>query len=514
MLGERALIARKSFLIFLNLVAGSILGYVALFFILRYMGAEDYGIVGFGLAYVGLFAFITDLGFNAAHIKRVSEGRDLEKCIGTFFVVKLVLVAVMAGLVVFSIFFWKFVMKRGFETQEHENVIYLFILYHIILSLGTVPINTFSARRETAKQQISALLEPIIRAPLAVFIAIGSLGVFALAGSYVIGVIALLISAFILFRGYPFGKFDSDMFRSYFKFAIPIALASSIGVISVNIDKVMLQLFWGARFVGYYFGIQKLTAIIVFISMAVTVLLFPTLSERHGKKDYKEIRRLTWTAERYVSLVVVPCVVLLLVFSRSILNIFSSDIAANAYTILRIMAIYSLILCFYKIIANQIIAIDKPGLIGKIGLSMAVLNIVLNILFIPKDIRSIGINLFGFGAEGAALATTISIAYGLILSKVYTRSLTGTKWNPKILLHFAAAVIMGGVLYYISRLVSIVRWYEIGGACLLGFGIYLALLWLLREFKKDDLKLFLDILNPKGMKQYVVSELKDKKKKK
>ncbi len=76
--------ARKSFLIFLNMIAGSILGYLALFFILRYMGPGDYGIIGFGIAFVGMFAFISDLGFNFAHVKRISEGRDLEECIGTF----------------------------------------------------------------------------------------------------------------------------------------------------------------------------------------------------------------------------------------------------------------------------------------------------------------------------------------------------------------------------------------------------------------------------------------------
>ena len=112
--GVWALIARKSFLIFLNMMAGCILGYIALFFILRYMGAEDFGIIGFGMAFVWLFAFLSELGFNRAHIKRISEGQDLEKCIGTFFVIKIVLTAIMVGCVLSVIFFWKFVLGRGF----------------------------------------------------------------------------------------------------------------------------------------------------------------------------------------------------------------------------------------------------------------------------------------------------------------------------------------------------------------------------------------------------------------
>jgi O-antigen/teichoic acid export membrane protein len=508
------------------MVAGGILGYVALFFILRYMGAEDFGIIGFGLAFVGLFAFLSELGFNRAHIKRVSEGQDLEKCIGTFFVIKLVLTTIMVACVLSAIFFWKFVVGRGFESPEHEKVIYIFIVYHAILSLTAVPIATFSARRESAKQTIPALFEPFTRVPLSIIVAVGSFGVIALAGSYLLGVVALAIVAIILFRRYPFGKFDSKMFRSYFKFALPIALASSIGIISVNVDKVWLQLFWGSTHVGYYFSVQRIIVFLISISAAVTVLLLPTLSEHHGKNEIKKIRNLTIEAERYVSMIVLPFGILLFVLSRPILNLFSPEIAENSSEILQIMTIYSILFSFTVIFSSQIIAIDRPGLAVKIGISMASLNIILNTLLIPKDIRSLGINLFGMGAEGAALATAISAAFGLIMYKIFTRKLTGTKWNPKILLHLGAAVIMGATIYYISNIFSIWDWFNplwsgiidlllyIGLLliiCILALGIYFGMLFLLREFTRDDLKLFLNILNLKEMKKYISSELKNKK---
>jgi hypothetical protein len=114
------------------------------------------------------------------------------------------------------------------------------------------------------------------------------------------------------------------------------------------------------------------------------------------------------------------------------------------------------------------------------------------------------------GAEGAALASTIAIGYGLVMAKIYTRKLTGTKWNPRIFIHIGAAIVMGIILFYITQAITIERWYEIGGMCLLGFGIYITLLWILREFKKEDYKLFMDIINPKGMGRYVVDELRGK----
>jgi O-antigen/teichoic acid export membrane protein len=509
-LGVIALIARKSFLVFLITLLGSIMGYVALFFIIREMGATTYGIIGFGIAFVGLFSFISDLGFNRAHIKRVSEGKDLDKCIGTYLVIKLVLIAIMVGFVLVALNIWKYVMGRGYEHAEQEGVIYIFIIYYVLLSLSSIPLGTFSARRETAKQQIPGLLEPLTRVPITIFVAIGSLGVFALAGSYVIGVAALLIVALLLFRGFPIGKFDVEVFKSYFRFAIPISIATSISLISANIDKVMLQLFWNATTVGYYFGVQKVTIFLVSISTAVTVLLFPTLSRYHGKKEKGDISKVTLLAERYVSLVVIPLAALMIVFSKPILNLFSGDMADNATGILQIMAVYAVIFCFYAVFINQILAVDRPGLSAKIGISMALINISLNMVLIPKDIRSLGINLFGLGGEGAAIATALSATCGLVITKAYARKFTGTRWNPKILLHIGAALIMGIILYFLKTIFTIESVFLVGGFCLLGLGIYLSILYLIRELKKEDIGLFLEIINPKKMKNYVVSELREK----
>ena len=502
--------ARKSFLVFLNMVAGALLGYIAMFFILRYMGPADYGLIGFGLSIVGVFSIISKLGFDSAHVKRVSEGQNIESCVGTFLVIKLVLIGIMVGAVILGVVFWKYVLGFGFETPDHEPVIYIFLIYYAVLGISSVPLATFSARRETAKQQLPGLLEPIGRVSLTVIVAVGALGVFALAGAWLLGAVALLITSVFLFRGFPIGKFDKEMFRKYRTFAAPIAISASIGILSTYVDKIMLQLFWGSTYVGFYFGVQNLTRFLILMATAVTMLLFPTLSEHHGKEEFKQVRKLTATAERYVSIIVMPVAVLFIVFPKPILGLFEASIAENGWRTLQIMALYSVVFCFYLVFLNQIMGVDKPRTAAKVGVSMAALNIILNLILIPKDIKSLGLTLFGWGAEGAAIATLISASYGLVMVKIITRRTTETKWNPRILLHIGAALVSGGILYFLSTVIAVEGVFVLGSVCLLGIGIYVGFLALLREFTREDLKLFLDIINPKGMKDYVVSELKDK----
>ena len=64
-----------------------------------------------------------------------------------------------------------------------------------------------------------------------------------------------------------------------------MAIASASSLIITNIDKVVIQLFWGAQQVGEYFAVFNLSRFVVNFSSAVAVLLLPTISEYHAKNN-------------------------------------------------------------------------------------------------------------------------------------------------------------------------------------------------------------------------------------
>ncbi|MEW6070852.1 MAG: oligosaccharide flippase family protein, partial [Candidatus Thermoplasmatota archaeon] len=181
------MIARKSTLIFSFNLFSALLGYVGLFFVVRYMGATPLGIVGFGIAYVTMFSFIADLGFGGAHIKRVSEGKDLGICIATYARIKILLTVIMACVIIGSIIFWKYVLGRGFESTLHECVLYIALFYIIFYTFSSFFLYTFSARQETAKFQIPYFAEALSKVTVTIVIAVFAFGVLALAFSYVLG---------------------------------------------------------------------------------------------------------------------------------------------------------------------------------------------------------------------------------------------------------------------------------------------------------------------------------------
>src|SRR5512136_1955315 len=101
------MIARKSLFIVIAQFITRFLGWVGLVVLAKYWGdyaPEALGVIGFATSFIGIFSIIGDLGFYQAHIKRISEGKDLGTCIGTYVTIKIILTFAMAITVLAAIY--------------------------------------------------------------------------------------------------------------------------------------------------------------------------------------------------------------------------------------------------------------------------------------------------------------------------------------------------------------------------------------------------------------------------
>jgi len=504
------MLARKSTLIMAASIMEAALAYVALFFIARYMGPGDYGIIGFAMGFVGLFALLSNLGFNSAHVKRISEGKDLGTCIGTFLVTKLGLVGLMASATVGAVFFWKFVIGRGFESSTHETAIFVILGYFILERISTIFQTTFTAETKIAKAHIPIFIATVTRTGAIIFVAVSGFGPIALAFAYVFGHIFLFSINLLLFRKYPVRKPSKEYFKEYSRFAIPLIAASVSAAIMTNIDKVLIQLFWTAEEVGYYFASFRICGFIVVAGASIGTLLFPTISNFHAKKDVTSIKNILHLSERYISMLTFPMVVGVIALAEPAVYILLSDSFYPAVTVFRVLPFFALLYALSIPYTSQFLGMGRPKLARNRILIMVFLNIFLNIILIPKDIQLLGVKLFGLGATGAAIATVVSYSMGLIYCRFVTWKLIKLKFNFRILLHLFAASIMGTILYWIdiSNIIPIERWYELLAVGFLGLGIYIGILIILREFTRKDFNFIIDTLNIKKMWIYIVKEIK------
>jgi O-antigen/teichoic acid export membrane protein len=500
------MIARKAVLVFLSKILVGFFGYVSLYFVARYMGPEPLGMVYFAIALVGLFRIFSDLGLGSAHIKRLSEGMDMGKCMGTYISAKLVLTIIM----VLGLYLYIAISKYFLGVTYDENqlgVIAIILIGTIILELSYIMHNTFVATKEIGKAAFPLLVGRFIQMLSRIIVAIFGFGVFYLAGAQVLASIVIGTSFLFLFRKYPIGRPDWKVFKSYYNFALPVMFIGFLLTVNVNVDRIILEYYLGARYVGLYTVPQVMLQPILDIGPAVTLLLFPTISSLFKKGDAKKIHVVIRSAERYISMLLLPILIFLFFSSELIVLHMFGDEFLPSVNILRLGCISGFIYSISVPYTSQLMGSNRPGVIAIITFIVVMSNMLLNFIFIPEEVA--GISVFGYGMIGAKLASLLSIIFGSVLARFFAWKYIGTRQNIRIFFHLFAGAAMGVFLYSLSFFsFGMVWWFFLLTSGLIAYIIFYSSLFLFREFSKKDFLFIIDKLNINKMYNYVHSEIK------
>jgi len=498
-------LGRKSFLTIVSRFTSSGLSLIALIIMFQELGASVYGTISLTMSLIITFNALADLGFINAHVKRVSEGKDINDCVSTYIVIKLILIGIMVAIVLGFILLYMGLYGKVF-VDTTPDLIVMFLIAFIFNDISNIATATFDSRLETAKSQIVALVEPFVRVPLIVALAFAHASVSTLIFVYVLSAgVACLASLFFLSRE-RIAWHRPTLFKSYALFAFPVALITILNAVSMNIDKLLLGLFWSSREVGYYNGSLSMVNLFIVIGSSVTALTFPTFSRLHSEGKLREIRAITKKAERYISMIIFPIVTVIVLFPSDVANIMlgpGSSAAAGSFQFLSMALLINSLGMLYSI---QLIAKNRPDLSAKLTLAFLSVEVVSLIVLLPKSL--LGIPMLGLGATGAAIANLISTSVVFVIARYLAYQLTGSGTNPRILIHVVAAILTGLCLLALNILTPLQRWYhlvEFGLASLLLFSTFL---YLAKELKRDDIRFLWGVINPIELGKYVWSELR------
>ncbi len=530
------MIARQSLLMVSTQMFVRFLGWIGLVVLAKLWGGfapEATGVIGFAMAFLGIFNIISNLGFNDAHVKKISEGQDLGRCIGTFITIKVVLNIIMVSSIFLFIFLWKNFFGGGFIDATTESVVYVFVLYYVVLNLQYIPQFTFQGTQEIAKRQLAQIFEGLVKSPLEILVAVAGVSITGVAiapafgwpdfleplrfylsqhpqGSfamtYVFGAAGPLLIGIFLLRKYPLKKPTKQLLKSYALFALPLSIISVMGVISTNIDKIMIGYFWASSEVGYYFTLQQILQLLSIIFGSVGMALFPSFSKHHSQKNYAQIKKTALLGERYLSMIMIPPIVVLVVYSAPVISIMLSNSFLPGVSTLMILAVMNYFRAQNNYLRALISGVNAPKTLVWTSLATVVSNVILNIALIPEQglLSSFGIA----GASGASVATLISTALCFFYMKYFAKKLISIPvFQKEYFFHIAAGIVMGGFLLFVNQFIASYSWYVLFFMSILGLGVYLGVLRLLKEFKKDDFDFFMDVFNIRQMIGYIKSDL-------
>lgn len=381
--------------------------------------ARVFGVSGYGdftkiSSYVPLFYMMADFGLNAIFIRESDKEINKEYFSNLFtfrFFLSIILVFIAISILAFL----------PYSPKTNQGFSHLVKLGIIIASLEILLKGIFTSTNAVFQKKLRydlsviALVIGSLTTLLIVYFSTRSLSLMASLGlnSLLLIIIAYLFGDFItgllsiffvkkIIGPFHF-RFDFLIWRKMFFSALPLAITLIFNLIYFRIDTFILTIYRSTTEVGLYGLAYRFFEALLVIPTFFMNSLYPVMTERaNNRENLKQLIK-KGSIILFVSSIILT--ILTFYLSPLLINLIGGEEFTGAVLSLKILAI-SFPLFFLSVLFMWVlITLKKPGFLAIFyGLSM-VLNIILNLLFIPK-----------YGYLAASVVTGLTEAFVLILT--------------------------------------------------------------------------------------------------
>lgn len=272
--------------------------------------------------------------------------------------------------------------------------------------------------------------------------------------------------------------------REYLSFCLPTVPGTLSNWVVNSSDRYLIAVFLGTAYAGYYSPGYALGNVIEMFIAPLSFMLPVVLSKHYDEGNLKDVKTVLSYSMKYFLALAIPSTVGLSLLSKPLLTVLSTpEIAEQGYLVTPFIATCGILFGFYAII-TQILALEKKtSITGKIWTVAAVLNLGLNIIFVPR-----------IGIVGAAATTLVAYSLAFILSMYYSFKYLLFDVNAAFIVKcIVASAIMGVVVIIGGTQISggLVGIFLLVGISALVYG---AGLLILGGFKKEEIHFFRSLL--------------------
>lgn len=495
------MIAKKSPLLVFGQIINSLFGYIGLFFIIRFVGLQAWGFLSFSLAFIGVLSIVGDLGYGTAHLRFLSSGEyDEGQCNGTFLTVRAVQTFITVSIVLLSLLVWLDVLHRGFQSNVEIYTIILLLPYFFFNRLKDVPNIYFNSKMKSARMSIPQITEAIVRNSL--FIILGTAYILKIPGYNTVSAAVIMaiiysfsyflyfIISFMFGRPWKFNRPSMKLFMAYTKIAYPLALASIIGSVSGNIDKVLIEFYWHAVATGAFASLQKITGPITTFSGTISVFFIPLLMR---SSDHEKFKGDVSSFERIISLFILPVVVIFIALRVYVANLWSAALIPYA-DILIFLSISAYLVAINSAYSSSLVARGLTRRIGEITVVALIINIVLDLVLIPPSV--FGITFLSLGVLGGAVSTFMAMLFETVAYRLIVLRAESMKPNLTIFYQLLPAAAQFIFLYWVTYYIPVYSIILFLPVAVVSIIIFLAFAILIRQITLRQVIEFIKALNP------------------
>jgi O-antigen/teichoic acid export membrane protein len=467
--GTRKKISKNFFwLAFSELVTRS-LKFVLIIYVARILGATEYGKFTFAMAFASIFFVFSDLGLSQIVTREFSNDPKKEKIFPQLISLQVLLASITSFLIFASSFFIT-------PDQGIRQLIWILGMMILAESFAGLVLSFFQARQKMEYLALAKILEALAVTLSGFYILFRNPSVFNLSLSYLFGaVLSAAVVFFLLFRGDPVCVFfyRTAVWKEYLKLSWPLALNVFFVSLYTATDSIMMGYFGQIEETGWYNAAQRVAGISLIPASLIGAAFFPALSGffAESKDKFQKV----W--DFYFSSVVFFALPILFggaaLASRIISLAYEQDYSRSvlAFQILILMASISMIAAVFS---QTLIIFNRQKSIFLVTLFGTVLNVVLNLIFIPK-----------YSLYGAAWATVITFLAILVLLVWLTHKSGSVRILAKgSSFNLFSAVISSGIMYF-AITDPLVSGLNVLFLIAIGFAVYLLsflLCWIVAAF--------------------------------
>ena len=454
------------------------------------------------------FLFI-NIGLDAIHYQ-YSGKKDSSDYFGTFFTIKLLLLFTNVLISVLLIFFISF-------TELWSNNFFFLVLFLLLSKIIFNVANVFSinlkSRIKVFRAEIPAFIVIFGKSISIIFLTL-NLSYFSnpllyiSISNFVFDLIFLMLILLFSKNEYKLNKPSKNLALLYLKDVKPLFFFSLTLVIATNLGNLILDYSFGHEALGYFSFINDyiINTLLVFSGSLITIYL-TLFSNFFEKGDLSSIRKFTFVIEKYTSIIFLLVIIIVILNGRLILSIFLPQYVETAF-ILNIMVFIPYFLSISQPYSYQFIAGKKQKTNAYINIFTRSIIILLMIFLIPSNLFFIPS--LGLGSIGYALSQTLPWIIWMIINKYYSYRIFKIKPQKNILLHILLASISLFILfalkYLIFKNIILNQIFLLIITTIVSFGIFILLLILFKELRREDLKFFFQLIKFQSYKNSLKEE--------
>lgn len=391
----------KSGLVLVFKLVGIALNYILIFFISNQIGVKAVGIFNISFVTLIFLTMLFSFGVNFSITRFTGEHLNCKIKLRSLYYecVSIVFPASLLG-AFFLYLFSDFIAINFFNNAQYIHALKIISLISPLYLLTAFNIEFIRGVKKTTESEIVRnIISPFTILISLIILTLYNLNdiitLYAIAISVLISFAVSIIIIFRINDGFRVKEKNIFSKKELFKPSIPLLMMGLAAFFLSESGLFILEIYFDSKEVGDYTIIYKISLAASLIFLTFSTIIGPKFAELFWSDKKEELHNSILYSSKMVLLLSVPFIILLLLFSKVLLQIFGLEFELN--TSLLILIVGQFIYAITGISGVYMMVTTYQKWFRDIYILSAIINVILCFLLIPK-----------YGVLGASISISVS----------------------------------------------------------------------------------------------------------